>query len=334
MADKNAYLEVLTAYPEDCKALRAEFLASAGGFSGAEIWRIHAPAGQLCLRKWPPEHPNGEGLETIHALLRHVSRNGFPLVPVPRHTRDGQTYVVHEGRLWDLTSWLPGLADFRQSPSVAKLRAAMIALAQFHGAAASFGGYDRHRGPSPGIQQRLAQLRHWLAGGLEELGAAIRPGVRPDLESRARRILRLAPNFAGGALVLLEACRSSRVPLQFCVGDIWRDHILFQGDMVVGLVDFGSLRVDNVSADLARLLGSLAGDDAQGWQLGLAAYQAIRPLEEAEVLLVKAFDRSTVLMSGLNWIDWIYRQGRVFASSDVIAHRLDEILLRLESMRQ
>ncbi len=103
--------------------------------------------------------------------------------------------------------------------------------------------------------------------------------------------------------------------------------------MVVGLVDFGSSRVDNVSADLARLLGSLAGDDRQWWQIGLATYQAVHPLEEAELFLVKAFDRSTVLMSGLNWIDWIYRQGRVFVSGDAIPRRLDEILLRLENMQ-
>jgi hypothetical protein len=56
-------------------------------------------------------------------------------------------------------------------------------------------------------------------------------------------------------------------------------------------------------------------------------------LAEADRRLVKAFDRSTVLMSGLNWIDWIYRQGRVFASGDAIPRRLDEILLRLENMR-
>jgi homoserine kinase type II len=327
------YLAVLTAYSGDCKAIRAEFLGSAGGFSGAEIWRIHAPAGLLCLRKWPKEHPSGEDLERIHALLRHVSRNGFPYVPIPRRARDGQTQVVHEGHLWELTSWIAGLADFNQSPSLIKLRAAMTALAQFHRAATSFGGIESRRGPSPGIQQRTGQLRQWLAGGLEGLEAAIRPGVWPEVEARAQRILRLVPNFAGDALVLLDTCRSSEVPLQFCIGDVWRDHVLFQGDRVAGLVDFGSSRVDNVSADLARLLGSMAGDNRQWWQMGLAAYQAIRPLEEAELLLVKAFDRSTVLMSGLNWIDWIYRQGRVFVSSEAIPPRLDEILLRLDNMR-
>jgi Ser/Thr protein kinase RdoA (MazF antagonist) len=333
MADKIAYLEVLTAYPGDCKAIRTEFLGSAGGFSGAEIWQVHAPSGLLCLRKWPREHPSGEDLERIHALLGHVSRNGFPYVPLPRHTRDGHTYVVYEGHLWELTSWLPGLADFHQSPSITKLRAAMTALARFHQAATSFGGYEQQRGPSPGIQLRLAQLRQWLADGLERLGAAIRPGAWPDVESRARRILRLVPDLAGGGVALLEACRTSRVPLQFCVGDVWRDHVLFQGDTIAGLVDFGSARVDNVSVDVARLLGSLAGDDRPWWQTGLAAYQMVRPLEEAELLLVKAFDRSTVLMSGLNWIDWIYCQGRRFASGDAIPRRLDEILLRLDSMR-
>ena len=333
MADNIAYLAVLTAYAEDCKALRAEFLGSAGGFSGAEIWRIHASAGLLCLRKWPREHPSSEDLQRVHALLQHVAQHGFARVPLPRQTRDGQTLVVHEGHLWDLTCWLPGLADFHQSPSATKLRAAMTALAQFHRAAASLGGVELPHGPSPGIQQRVEQLRQWLAGGLEELEAAIRPETWPELESRARRILRLVPNLAGDVVVLLEACRSPNVPLQHCIGDVWRDHVLFQGDRVVGLVDFGSSRIDNVTVDVARLLGSMAGDDGPSWQVGLAAYQEVRPLDEAELLLVEAFDRSAVLMSGLNWTDWIYRQGRVFVSGDAIPRRMDEILLRLENMR-
>jgi Ser/Thr protein kinase RdoA (MazF antagonist) len=108
--------------------------------------------------------------------------------------------------------------------------------------------------------------------------------------------------------------------------------VLFDGDRVAGLIDFGSMRAESVAADLARLLGSMAGDDEAKWRVGLEAYQSECPLSEGEILLVRAFDQSTVLMAGLNWIEWVYLQRRVFDDHQVICDRLDEILARLGNL--
>ena len=45
------------------------------------------------------------------------------------------------------------------------------------------------------------------------------------------------------------------VPFNLCIGDVWHDHILFEGDAVTGMIDFAAAKVDHVAADLARLLG-------------------------------------------------------------------------------
>ena len=37
-------------------------------------------------------------------------------------------------------------------------------------------------------------------------------------------------------------------------------------------------------------------------------------------------------MSGLNWIDWIYRERRTFPDRESIVARLKEILLRLQEV--
>jgi hypothetical protein len=55
-------------------------------------------------------------------------------------------------------------------------------------------------------------------------------------------------------------------------------------------------------------------------------------LSESELLLVQAFDRSTVLMSGLNWLDWIFRQDRKFDDGQAILARMDHILARLGNL--
>ena len=56
------------------------------------------------------------------------------------------------------------------------------------------------------------------------------------------------------------ACRES-LPLSPAIRDIHHDHVLFSGDQVTGLVDFGILRIDTPLADMARLVGSLVADD-------------------------------------------------------------------------
>ena len=325
-------LEVLAAYPEDCQPTRVEPLGAAGGFSGARFWKIQTPSATFCLRRWPKEHPSHDGLEFIQAVLWHVTREGFNLVPLPRETRLHGGYVRHGGYFWELAPWMPGVADFRENPTAEKLTAAMVALAEFHLAAATFPLPDLPESRSPGIESRLRQLERWMSGDLGDLRAAIVPGLWPDLESQAHEICSLAGGVAGEILSKLNGCSSFRISLQPCIRDVWHAHVLFDGARVSGLVDFGSLRAENVAADVARLLGSLAQDDGDSWRLGLEAYQSIRPLSETELRLVEAFDLSTVLMAGLNWIDWIYRQRRVFESQNAIPRRLDEMIFRLQRL--
>jgi homoserine kinase type II len=105
---------------------------------------------------------------------------------------------------------------------------------------------------------------------------------------------------------------------------------LFTGDRVTGLVDFGAMRVESVAGDVARLLGSLAGDNHSLWSIGLEAYASVRPLSDAEQSLVSAFDQSGVVLAALNWIEWLYRQRREFPDAAAVSRRLDEVLPRLQ----
>ena len=332
MADDHASRRVLAAYGADYQPLRIESLASAGGFSGAQFWRLRTRSGVYCLRRWPREQPGRQQLEFIQAVLWHVHQEGFRLVPLPQETRTHAGYVCEAGHLWELTPWLSGEADYHRSPSLIRLRNAAVALAQFHRAAASFP--LPHRGPAtaPGLQTRLDRLERWTDRRLSEIGAAIGAGVWPELADRGQKLLPLYARAAEAVADTLRQALPIQVPLEPCIRDIWHDHVLFDGEEVSGLIDFGAMRVDSVATDVARLFGSLCGDDSVAWLEALHAYDAVRPLSSGEALLVTAFDRSNVLLSGMSWLEWIYLDGRQFENRAAICERLDANLARLEHL--
>src|SRR5688572_5098303 len=116
---------VLSAYPADCRPSGVESLGSAGGFSGAKFWRLDSPRGSLCLRRWPPEHPDKARLGWIHAVIAHVGAAGFLLLPTPLSTQSGRTFCEDDDYLWELTPWMRGSADYWSNPQPKKLAAAM-----------------------------------------------------------------------------------------------------------------------------------------------------------------------------------------------------------------
>jgi Ser/Thr protein kinase RdoA (MazF antagonist) len=266
--------------------------------------------------------------------LWHVDQEGFHRVPLPLETRHHHGFVRHEGHLWELTPWLSGTADFAEHPSPQRLENALTALAQLHQAARSFPLAETGPAASPGIAERAARLRALVDGRLAALARAVDAPLWPDLATRAARLVALAAATARKVFEQLEAARRLNVVLQPCIRDIWRAHVLFVGDDVSGIVDFGSMRPDNVATDVARLLGSFARDDHENWQRGLSAYESVRPLADDELALVSAFDKSTVLLGGLQWLEWVYLEGRRFDNRTAVLDRVDEFLGRLEHLAQ
>jgi Ser/Thr protein kinase RdoA (MazF antagonist) len=335
---------VLAAYPADCQPSAVEGLGAAGGFSGAEFWRLTAPRGLLCLRRWPPEHPSAARLEWIQSVVAHVCSVGFGLLPTPIATRSGKGYHVHEGRLWELTPWTPGEANYWRDRRPEKLRAALHTLARFHLAAATFptpkspefAGTHQARAStgSPGIAQRLALVRTLLAGGMEELKQAARINRHslPPLADQGSTLFALLEPRLPALERQLERASGIDVLLQPCLRDIWHDHVLFLGDRVSGIVDLGSMKLESVTGDIGRLLGSFCGNDSERRLMGLAAYDSVRHLSEQERELVEIFDRSQALLSGVKWIEWVFVGQRVFADPAAVVRRMEHILARLKDL--
>lgn len=325
---------VLAAYPVRFQPQTLTSLGGAGGFSGANLWRITAPAGEFCLRCWPPEHPQPDRLAFIHAVLVHATAAGIDFIPTPVATQQGATFVPRGERLWELSPWMPGEADFHERPTAERLTAALTALARFHRAVESFAGRPWGEQPSPTVTERRERIAGLVTVGFARLRRALPGAMWKGLAELAEPLLRLAEPMAPKIDRELAQVQSVRVPLAPCLRDVWHDHVLFTDNQVTGLIDFGSLRIESVATDLSRLLGSLVGDDRSQWQAGLAAYTKVRPLSLNEERLIGVFDRSSVLLSGLAWLEWAFIDERHFEDHTVIESRVRATLARLERLAQ
>ncbi len=300
-------------------------LGNHGGFSGARLWRVESGGAAFCLRAWPPGDPKPERLRWLHALMAVARGADLGFVPAVLPVGGG-TFIAHVSRLWELTTWLPGRADFHRHPAPARLRAACVALARLHQAWAA--RFPAH-GTCPAIARRLDRGAAWLAlvsSGWRPCPAGDDP-ARPSADSAWR----LLSAHAARVESRLGPWAGRQFPLHPCLCDVWHDHVLFDGDEVTGLVDYGSVKVDHVAADLARLLGSLVGDDAAGWAEGLDAYASVRPLSAGERALAGALDRTGVILGAANWLTWLYHEGRAFPDRQLVAHRLAGLVRRMEN---
>ena len=157
------------------------------------------------------------------------------------------------------------------------------------------------------------------------------PVTSETLRHHMGRLLSLARLALEPTRRSLQQAGRLEVLLQPCIRDVWHDHVLFTGDKVTGLVDFGAMGVETVAGDVARLLGSLAGNDETMWGVGLEAYNAIRPLTTDERALVRPLDQSGIVLAAANWAQWLFVEHRQFSDYAAVARRLEEIATRLES---
>ena len=325
---------VIAQYSTPAKVTRVESLGGHGGFSGATLWRLTTDSGELCLRRWPQQHPSREHLLWIHGVLRSVRNLGLRIVPNYYQTSAGQTIVTNDGQLWELSDWLPGKAANSLDVTQQQLEAGMQALAQFHLATAKT-NQQPTTGRSPAITWRWERFQQLTGDGIDRLAAASAGNATLPSDT-VNELITGFRELAPRAEETLARAATLDTPLQPCLRDIWYEHVLFapenEGHRVTGLVDFGAMRIESVAIDVARLLGSYTGGDQARWSPGQSAYEAIRPLSEAERQLAVAVDLANGLMAGLQWIEWIYVDGRQFADIPGVTRRLEATRDRLAAL--
>lgn len=324
LLDRAAH-DILHAY--SMSAVQPLAMGTGGGFSGARLWRLPHVNGDLCLRASPVGQENAERLHRIHHLLCLARERGLPFVPMVLAATSGATWIEHLGRYWEVMTWMPGVADFHTRPTRARLQAACAALALLH---AVWAKEPVAPGRCPALFRRLEAARAWISlldsGWVPDWSRSDDDPIQPWATRAWRQIVRRIREVPK----CLETWMERRVPLQPCLCDVWHDHVLFTGDVVTGLIDFGSVKIDHVAVDLARLLGSLVGDDAAMRSAGLDAYRMLRPLTLEEEALIQVLDETGVIVGLANWLTWLYREERHYDDRAAVARRLAELVERVE----
>ena len=318
---------ILQTYPDDCHPSHIQHLGNAGGFSGAQLWRLQSPRGELCLRKWPSQHPSSDQLIWIHDVLVGAHQQGCDFLPVPIANLADSRFVRADGSLWEVTRWMPGEASLAQSSWREKLRSAMQSLARFHNAAEKI---DSTVGRSRGLGDRSAFVARLLSGQLDQLPQNLQRHRQQPFFEQCELILQLATPRIRRLPAIIGSLHEQSFALLPCLRDIWHNHILFEGKHVSGIIDFGAMRIETAAADIGRLLASIERDATDVWPIALEAYRHIRPVSQLEEQAARAFAACNVALSGMNWVRWLLLDGRTFEDSVAVGKRLQEILCQLE----
>lgn len=295
-------------------------LGNSGGLSGARLWRYSAPRGEFLLRLWPESEMDAERLRLRLEWVGLL--DALPFVPRPVTALDGQALQAFDRRFWHVEPRMPGEAEAMRPPSEVRVRASMEALALVHRR------WERlcSTGPSPGLKLRLDETETLASGGL----ANLRDAVSRTSDSAERRIamgwIEEAPRLLPTIRKELGRAVETPVTLQPSMRDVRSDHLLFTGDRLTGLVDFGALAIESPASDLARLLADWFEPDDPGRSTALSAYEQVRPMDSRWIAL---FERSADLLLGSRWIRWHFVAHREFDKAGAALLGLETALHRL-----
>jgi Ser/Thr protein kinase RdoA (MazF antagonist) len=303
------------------------------GLSGARVWRVNYRGQSFALRRWQDGF-SPQRLQGIHLLQHWLARDAQPVPQLLRASATAQTVVDAEDALWELATWMPGVADFRHRPNPVRLHAGMQALARLHLSAARMPAtapdWVSSQRVSPALMRRSENLCKIGLMGLREIGS----GWGEKLPAAEYELLAEAATLVGqtaeAELNKSQRWESESLPLQFCLRDVTHQHVLFTGDEVTGLIDFGAAAYDCAAGDVARLLGSMIDDDRSAWRLGIESYAAVRPLTDAERDVISYFDSSGVVLSTYNWIKWLLKA----AAGEKVAWDRPQALARFQHLVQ
>jgi homoserine kinase type II len=234
-----------------------------------------------------------------HDLLRWLNTQPRSFaVPAPHLSRRGETLCSLDGALYSLFAWLPGE---RPLPTPRQAQAFGQALAELHHLLAAV-----PTTPRPGMAS-YGELAH------------VHPAVpHPELPEHTALLEADAVGSATlawwrGEVLMLQSFAAGPyrdLPWQVVHGDVAFGNSLFQGELLVALLDFEFAGPDARAIDLASALwGLLKGEEramvAMQARALLAGYQQVQTLRDDERAALPTLIR---LRNAVHTIWWVGRR--------------------------
>lgn len=236
-------------------------------------------------------------------LMRHLADNG---IAVPRPHADASNTILHT--VADKPAAVVNRLRGRQQlqPTPAHCQAVGTHMAQMHLAGSSFA-----------MQQRNLRDRSWWNATI--------PTVLPHLSAQQQALI-LDEQQHQNAIAASAACAS--LPTGTIHADLFRDNVMFDGTTLTGFFDFYFAGTDTLLFDIAVVLNDWCFDHASAPALTrdlpqhadafLTAYQAVRPLTDAEQQLLPDLRRAAALRFWTSrlWDYYLPRQASVLTPHD------------------
>ena len=229
--------------------------------------------------RWAEQWPQ-VWLEAVEACVAQCMAKSGVAVPTPIADRTGGLFSILNGRPAALTQRINGRPQMQ--PSVVHCIAVGRELGRLHNASRNFRTrISNKRGPA----WTLSTSRAVRAFVTADQNALIENEIKFQRERRQTRL----PNGAIHA-------------------DLFRDNVLFDGDNLSGLIDFGFAATDEFAYDLAITANDwcvIPGGEFDNVRLVafLKAYVAERPLSEAEQMAWPALLRAAAIRF---WLSRLY----------------------------
>ena len=216
-------------------------------------------------------------------LMAHLAHAGVQ-APAPEPDRSGALWSFLNGKPAGLVARLDGSPVER--PQARHCAATGEALARMHVAVGKYRGrLSNRRGPA------------WW----RQAARAVRPFLSTDQSALLASEIKFQAEFA-----------KTKLPRGAIHGDLFCDNVLFDGDRVSGIIDFGFAATDALAYDLAIAVNDWCTDsdgdrmgamDTQRSSAMVGAYESVRPLSAEERTLWPVLLRAAALRF---WVSRLY----------------------------
>jgi homoserine kinase type II len=215
-----------------------------------ENWVITTSRGRFFVKRRHPSYHHQGLIRAQHALIEHLRRQRFP-APTLVTTLADETFLTLGDQWYEIQEFIDG--EPYDHHRVAHLEQAAITLGLYHRGVRGFGARAFNALPdlySPATANRL--LQRLIENGRSDRDPSLSDVVR-RLEAEVHD---LADHFG----------RHPTPPRLVIHGDYYADNLIFNGDRIVGVVDYDRARWEARVAELSEALIYFASPRASQMQ--------------------------------------------------------------------